>query len=218
MSAFKANVVTKAHGGLNAVQDIGQNIVKKNRFLIDTNTRIYLNNIPSACRSSINIRSTNNRIHNSSSSQLNNSGQTQAYVKHTLLLPAKIMTPATASLSSSLTASTLTKSSSSSLASASSSSSWLLSPLMRSLSCSLSTSVAVALLLIACILSGHVAVGVTTGAVRPGTGNPSARLPRTSASQLNSGNTTGNSNAYKLAAKSLNTTNQRNGNLRTRWV
>uniref|UniRef100_A0A1B0GBW8 Uncharacterized protein n=1 Tax=Glossina morsitans morsitans TaxID=37546 RepID=A0A1B0GBW8_GLOMM len=55
----------------------------------------------------------------------------------------------------------------------------------------------------------------SAGAVRPGTGNPSARLPRTSASQLNSGNGTAN-NVYKLAAKSLTNSTTRNGNLRTR--
>uniref|UniRef100_T1H678 Uncharacterized protein n=1 Tax=Megaselia scalaris TaxID=36166 RepID=T1H678_MEGSC len=43
------------------------------------------------------------------------------------------------------------------------------------------------------------------GPVRPGTGNPSLRLPRTSASQLNS-----NSSGYKLDS-SLSTT--RNGNI-----
>lgn len=63
--------------------------------------------------------------------------------------------------------------------------------------------------------------GVSTSTVlRPGTGNLSARLPRTSASQMNSGSggvSNGSGNAgYKLIAKSLNGTNTRNGNLRTR--
>lgn len=63
--------------------------------------------------------------------------------------------------------------------------------------------------------------GVSTSTVlRPGTGNLSARLPRTSASQLNSGgNGAGNVNGnagYKLMVKSLNGTHTRNGNLRTR--
>lgn len=64
---------------------------------------------------------------------------------------------------------------------------------------------------------GQMVECASAGAVRPGTGNPSARLPRTSASQLNSGNGTGN-NVYKLAAKSLTNSTTRNGNLRTRWV
>ncbi|KAL9876660.1 angiopoietin-2 isoform X3 [Glossina fuscipes] len=62
---------------------------------------------------------------------------------------------------------------------------------------------------------GQMVECASAGAVRPGTGNPSARLPRTSASQLNSGNGTGN-NVYKLAAKSSTNSTTRNGNLRTR--
>ncbi|KAL9875248.1 uncharacterized protein ACN427_013456 isoform 2-T11 [Glossina fuscipes fuscipes] len=62
---------------------------------------------------------------------------------------------------------------------------------------------------------GQIVECASAGAVRPGTGNPSARLPRTSASQLNSGNGTGN-NVYKLAAKSSTNSTTRNGNLRTR--
>ena len=51
-----------------------------------------------------------------------------------------------------------------------------------------------------------------TPPVRPGTGNPSPRLPRTSASQLlQLNNGTGVKNASPK-----NTTSQRNGNLRTR--
>lgn len=47
------------------------------------------------------------------------------------------------------------------------------------------------------------------GPVRPGTGNPSLRLPRTSASQINN-----NSSGYKLGLKTFNQT--RNGNIRIR--
>lgn len=58
----------------------------------------------------------------------------------------------------------------------------------------------------------HVCVVAGTPPVRPGTGNPSPRLPRTSASQLSQlNNGTGiKSNSVK------NLTSQRNGNLRTR--
>ncbi|XP_037953733.1 fibrinogen alpha chain [Teleopsis dalmanni] len=57
----------------------------------------------------------------------------------------------------------------------------------------------------------------STGAVRPGTGGNAPRLPRTSASQLYSGNGSNGSNTSgnnKLPNKTLNTT--RNGNLRNR--
>uniref|UniRef100_A0A1B0C1T6 Uncharacterized protein n=1 Tax=Glossina palpalis gambiensis TaxID=67801 RepID=A0A1B0C1T6_9MUSC len=64
---------------------------------------------------------------------------------------------------------------------------------------------------------GQMVECASAGAVRPGTGNPSARLPRTSASQLNSGNGTGN-NVYKLAAKSSTNSTTRNGNLRTSLI
>ncbi|XP_026841426.1 angiopoietin-related protein 1 isoform X1 [Drosophila persimilis] len=65
------------------------------------------------------------------------------------------------------------------------------------------------------MLPGALAVSNSaSGAARPltGNGNANPRLPRTSASQLNSGN--GATTSFKLATKSLNTT--RNGNLRTR--
>ena len=91
-------------------------------------------------------------------------------------------------------------------------------------------------LMISCLVGSHEVEGANSGgALRPGTGfNPSSRLPRTSASQLNSGNsgsngTGGNNvsgsssssnggstggNNFKVASKTLN--NTRSGNLRTR--
>lgn len=54
-------------------------------------------------------------------------------------------------------------------------------------------------------------VASATPPLRPGTGNPSPRLPRTSASQLSQLNVTG---IKTNATKSPNA--QRNGNLRTR--
>ncbi|XP_034140434.1 uncharacterized protein LOC117591328 isoform X2 [Drosophila guanche] len=65
------------------------------------------------------------------------------------------------------------------------------------------------------MLPGALAVSNNAGsAARPlsGNGNTNPRLPRTSASQLNSGNSA--TTSFKLATKSLNTS--RNGNLRTR--
>ncbi|XP_041450167.1 uncharacterized protein LOC111077067 isoform X2 [Drosophila obscura] len=65
------------------------------------------------------------------------------------------------------------------------------------------------------MLPGALAVSNSAGsAARPftGNGNINPRLPRTSASQLNSGSSA--TTSFKLATKSLNTT--RNGNLRTR--
>ncbi|XP_055919874.1 tenascin [Eupeodes corollae] len=72
------------------------------------------------------------------------------------------------------------------------------------------TSTLTVYLLIFVVLYGFTNFGVQcgTGAVRPGTGNPSPRLPRTSASQLNNGT------GYKFGTKASNQT--RNGNLRTR--
>ncbi|XP_055850725.1 uncharacterized protein LOC129915261 [Episyrphus balteatus] len=72
------------------------------------------------------------------------------------------------------------------------------------------TSTLTVYLLIFIVLYGFTNFGVQcgTGAVRPGTGNPSPRLPRTSASQLNNGT------GYKFGTKASNQT--RNGNLRTR--
>ncbi|XP_068146578.1 uncharacterized protein [Drosophila tropicalis] len=58
---------------------------------------------------------------------------------------------------------------------------------------------------------GALAAGAT-GAQRPVNANANPRLPRTSASQLNSGSSA--TTTFKLAAKTLNAT--RNGNLRTR--
>ncbi|XP_065368020.1 angiopoietin-2 isoform X2 [Calliphora vicina] len=185
MSAFKANVAMKAHGGLNIVN---------------------------------NNKSKNNNKQQHHVQQLNNSDNKM--LKNRFLTKNKIKSSSTTTSSSSSAASLL--SSSSSLSSAATT----LPPTLATIttkaaptqtSSSSLSSLTIALLLIVCILSGHIVVAGSAGAVRPGTGNPSARLPRTSASQLNSGNgTSGTSAAYKLAAKSLNSSNTRNGNLRTR--
>lgn len=60
-----------------------------------------------------------------------------------------------------------------------------------------------------CVIS---VVASATPPVRPGTGNPSPRLPRTSASQLSQLN---NGTGIK-GGPMKNVTTQRNGNLRTR--
>ncbi|XP_046809851.1 angiopoietin-2 isoform X2 [Lucilia cuprina] len=172
MSAFKANVAMKAHGGLNIV-----------------------NNNTSSSRS-------NNKKQNMQHQQQQQQQQVVDNINKMLKNRFLKNTTTTSLLSTIPTAATKTPQTSKSSSSTSSSS---------------SPSLTIALLLIVCILSGHIVVAGSAGAVRPGTGNPSARLPRTSASQLNSGNSTsGTSAAYKLAAKSLNSSNTRNGNLRTR--
>ncbi|KAM7344645.1 uncharacterized protein ACRADG_011288 isoform 2-T2 [Cochliomyia hominivorax] len=233
MSAFKANVAMKAHGGLNIDNNNNNNnnntkINNKYHHHHRQQQQPIYNKICRSSNNNINNKTQilKNRFLNKFNEKIATTKTIKSLSKTTLTASSLTTTlPTSSLLLTSLSATrimkTPTKSSNAALPATSSKSSLLSSSTSSSTSTSSSSSssslLTIALLLIVCILSGHIVVAGSTGAVRPGTGNPSARLPRTSASQLNSGNgTSGTSAAYKLAAKSLNSSNTRNGNLRTR--